>query len=305
MRKKTFRNLTLLTLVLLTVGCGNLEERRTARELKKFNSVVEKKSLIELENYRTSNPDSVHLEKIDGEIALLYSEAKKYSEDSKNKNLEFYSFAKELIDYMEKNGNEIDVIFYPMSKETLEAWDKIVAVLIEDEYKEFLLPFAPSFTDEVMKKYEGRVSGHLETVLNLLVPHDLIRVKNAGRGDRESDETTILRPVIEIDYDISPSADLYSLEDSDDIFIGIGLSYEIKMSLPDSDTIYELELEVDPPEEYKVNSSKDDGVYLQMADESFEEFPVKFYEIVLDTEADLSTRIKITLKSLDTYLDNN
>lgn len=306
MIKRVVVNIVLvLGFLLSSFSCKKIEENKRIWALEEYQKVVGKKSLIELKRYKKYNPESIHLPGIDEEIDKLYDEATLYIKEHRVNNEEFYDFISELVEYLRSNKGDVQVRFKTLPLESLQAMDKIVTALIDEdnEYYNKVLPFSEAFSNVNFKNYESSTISQLESVLNILVPYDLISLNGAGRIPEHEELESYDLPSINIEYRLIPNSSIYSSYDSNtyktNYYLGLGFIYTITMTLPESDKVYTLELELDPPDEFIKKSSSNESLYVTMADLAFRELAVKIYENILNVEADISVRLDILTNRVD------
>lgn len=196
------------------------------------------------------------------------------------------AFVERLVRYLESNETaEVGVIFENPTTDTLA----MVDTMLQEEANKLgggLQTVAP-------------IAGHFDAERSRL-RHDAI-VNNLGEGFRQVFPTDILSltqtprnaekaPRIDIGYDVTWSGSMYGDAESNRVYVGITVTFKVKMTIPGDDQPLEFDLRVVPPQQFTVSYTSysamgslydsisdlpDDQVYGTMALRAFDQLAGK------------------------------
>jgi hypothetical protein len=90
-------------------------------------------------------------------------------------------------------------------------------------------------------------------------------------------------PSISIAYEVGPSGRAYVTDDQQRVFVGIDVSFEMRIRIPSDAQLFDFNLKVSPPDRfrYRVNgdASQAEAAYSAMAERAFDEFTQKLQAV--------------------------
>jgi hypothetical protein len=186
-------------------------------------------------------------------------------------------FMKRLLDYLEKNDTAtVRVVFSPPSTGSLAKAD----ANFERAYSatgRTVEPISPYFTPTNSAPREREIVSRLHTAFASIFPTDVLKFE----GDKAA--TPAREPSISIAYAVGPSGRAYSSDDRQRMFVGIDITFAMRMSIPNDSNLFDLGLKVSPPERfnyrYKQGDNQAEAAYNAMAERAFDEFTSKLQAV--------------------------
>lgn len=187
-------------------------------------------------------------------------------------------FMKRLLDYLEKNDTAtVRVVFSPPSTGSLAQAD----VNFERAYSgagRTVEPISPYFTPTHSAPREYTIVSRLNTAFASIFPTDVLTLELGGKA-----ATPVREPSLSIAYAVGPSGRAYSSDDRQRVFVGIDVTFAMRMSIPNDSNLFDLGLKVSPPERFnyrfKAGSNQAEAAYNAMAERAFDEFTSKLQAV--------------------------
>lgn len=165
-------------------------------------------------------------------------------------------FVRELLGYLESSGESgVIVSFIRPSTQALEQVDK---------RKSAMAPVARHFGDANAGRRELRMTRELANGFKMVFPQDVLALVSTHKAGR---------PVLQVNYEIAPSGQVYRSELTGGQFVGVVVKFDVTFSLPGSATVWRSKLQVLPPDRFQVKgqSPSDADIYAEMADRAFDQ----------------------------------
>jgi hypothetical protein len=144
----------------------------------------------------------------------------------------------------------VTVRFGKPSATALEKADE----LLDAEVTGGVVPISGHFDEGSSAPREAAIVRYLQDAFAAIFPADILQLEH---GTRLTQAATDKReaPTIEIHYDVSPSGDTYTSEQSGKNFVGIRVRFDVALELPGEGEEFSFMLTVEPPERFQVSSS--------------------------------------------------
>ena len=124
---------------------------------------------------------------------------------------------------------------------------------LNKEIKGGVVPISGHFNDASSAPRESAIVQSLQEAFSTIFPADILKLEQGPRLDR--DAGALQQPVIDIHYDVQPSGDTYTSEQTGKNFVGIKVKFAVSMRLPKGAEDLSFVLEVEPPERFTVGPS--------------------------------------------------
>jgi len=124
---------------------------------------------------------------------------------------------------------------------------------LNNEIKGGVVPISGHFDDASSAPRESAIVQSLQEAFSTIFPADILKLEQGPRLDR--DAGALQQPVIDIHYDVQPSGDTYTSEQTGKNFVGIKVKFAVSMRLPKDTDDLSFVLEVEPPERFTVGPS--------------------------------------------------
>ena len=185
------------------------------------------------------------------------------------------AFMRRLIDYLEKNDTAVvRVVFSPPSTGTLAQADSF----FQREYSrggKTVEPISPFFQPKSSAPRELSIVSRLNSGFAAIFPTDILTLQQAAPGSTPTGK----EPSITIAYVVGPSGRAYVSDDQQRIFVGIDVSFGMRMRIPNDANLFDFNLKVSPPQQFRYRvergGSQAEAAYNAMAERAFDEFTTK------------------------------
>jgi hypothetical protein len=189
------------------------------------------------------------------------------------------AFMRRLIDYLEKNDTAtVRVVFSPPSTGTLAQADSF----FQREYSrggKTVEPISPFFQPKTSAPRELSIVSRLNSGFASIFPTDILTLQQAAPGSTPTGK----EPSITIAYVVGPSGRAYVSDDQQRIFVGIDVSFGMRMRIPNDANLFDFNLKVSPPERFRYRvergGSQAEAAYNAMAERAFDEFTQKLQAV--------------------------
>jgi hypothetical protein len=206
-------------------------------------------------------------------------------------------FMEKLVGFLEKNeSSAVDVRFHSPSVGTLEVVDKLLQKkggldgldLVGDGK---LVPVSPHFDDQHSIPREAAIVKNLQAAFAAVFPADIMKLQAGKRvvvETTDEEKLTLLKPklpakptkpgattaapppskpplpavtipTLDVRYEVRWAGDIYREEKGNRKFVGIVVSFDVSMRVPNEADAYDFALEVQPPEHFSVEYSSPYG----------------------------------------------
>ena len=194
-------------------------------------------------------------------------------------------FMRRLIDYLEKNDTAtVRVVFSPPSTGTLAQADSF----FQREYSrggKTVEPISPYFAAKNSAPRELSIVSRLNSGFASIFPTDILTLEYAAAGATPTGK----EPLISIAYVVGPSGRAYVSDDEQRVFVGIDVSFGMRMRIPNDANLFDFNLKVSPPERFRYRvergGSQGEAAYNAMAERAFDEFNQKLQAIFFRSAA--------------------
>jgi len=188
-------------------------------------------------------------------------------------------FMRRLIDYLEKNDTAtVRVVFTAPSTGTLAQADSF----FQREYSrggKIVEPISPHFEAKSSAPRELSIVSRLNSAFAAIFPTDILRLEYAAPGSTPTGK----EPLVSIAYVVGPSGKAYVSDDEQRVFVGIDVSFGMRMRIPNDANLFDFNLKVSPPERFRYRvergGSQGAAAYSAMAERAFDEFNQKLQAI--------------------------
>ena len=188
-------------------------------------------------------------------------------------------FMRRLIDYLEKNDTStVQVAFSPPSTGTLAQAD----AFFQREYSrggKTVEPISKHFEPKSSGPRESSIVSRLNSAFASIFPTDVLTLQQAAAGSAPSGKD----PQILIAYVVGPSGKAYVSDDEQRVFVGIDVSFGMRMRIPSDANPFDFNLKVSPPERFRYRvergGSQAEAAYNAMAERAFDEFTQKLQAV--------------------------
>jgi hypothetical protein len=188
-------------------------------------------------------------------------------------------FMRRLIDYLEKNDTStVQVAFSPPSTGTLAQAD----AFFQREYSrggKTVEPISKHFEPKSSGPRESSIVSRLNSAFAQIFPTDVLTLQQAAAGATPSGKD----PSILIAYVVGPSGKAYVSDDEQRVFVGIDVSFGMRMRIPSDANPFDFNLKVSPPERFRYRvergGSQAEAAYNAMAERAFDEFTQKLQAV--------------------------
>jgi hypothetical protein len=188
-------------------------------------------------------------------------------------------FMRRLIDYLEKNDTAtVHVAFSPPSTGTLAQAD----AFFQREYSrggKIVEPISKHFEPKSSGPRESSIVSRLNSAFGSIFPTDVLTLQQAAAGATPSGK----EPQILIAYVVGPSGKAYVSDDEQRVFVGIDVSFGMRMRIPSDASPFDFNLKVSPPERFRYRvergGSQAEAAYNAMAERAFDEFTQKLQAV--------------------------
>jgi hypothetical protein len=188
-------------------------------------------------------------------------------------------FMRRLIDYLEKNDTAtVRVAFSPPSTGTLAQAD----AFFQREYSrggKVVEPISKHFEPKSSGPRESSIVSRLNSGFAAIFPTDVLVLEQAAAGAAPSGK----EPSILIAYVVGPSGKAYVSDDEQRVFVGIDVSFGMRMRIPSDASPFDFNLKVSPPERFRYRvergASQAEAAYNAMAERAFDEFTQKLQAV--------------------------
>ena len=188
-------------------------------------------------------------------------------------------FMRRLIDYLEKNDTStVQVAFSPPSTGTLAQAD----AFFQREYSrggKTVEPISKHFEPKSSGPRESSIVSRLNSAFAAIFPTDVLTLQQAAAGATPSGKD----PSILIAYVVGPSGKAYVSDDEQRVFVGIDVSFGMRMRIPSDANPFDFNLKVSPPERFRYRvergGSQAEAAYNAMAERAFDEFTQKLQAV--------------------------
>lgn len=188
-------------------------------------------------------------------------------------------FMRRLIDYLEKNDTaSVRVAFSPPSTGTLAQAD----AFFQREYSrggKVVEPISKHFEPKSSAPRESSIVSRLNSAFASIFPTDVLMLEQAASGTTPSGR----EPSILIAYVVGPSGKAYVSDDEQRVFVGIDVSFGMRMRIPNDANPFDFNLKVSPPERFRYRvergASQAEAAYNAMAERAFDEFTQKLQAV--------------------------
>jgi hypothetical protein len=188
-------------------------------------------------------------------------------------------FMARLIDYLEKNDTAtVRVVFSPPSTRALAGAD----ALFQREYSrggKVVEPISAHFERESSSPRESSIVSRLNSGFVSIFPSDVLTLEQVAAGATPSGT----EPSISIAYEVGPSGRAYVTDDQQRVFVGIDVSFEMRMTIPGDAQLFDFSLKVSPPKSFSYSFDRDarqsEAAYSAMAERAFDEFTQKLHAV--------------------------
>ena len=189
------------------------------------------------------------------------------------------AFMRRLIDYLEKNDTAtVRVVFSPPSTGTLAQAD----AFFQREYSrggKTVEPISKHFEPRTSAPRELSIVSRLNSGFASIFPTDILTLQQAVPGSSPTGK----EPSITIAYVVGPSGRAYVSDDQQRIFVGIDVSFGMRMRIPNDANLFDFNLKVSPPERFRYRveqgGSQAEAAYNAMAERAFDEFTQKLQAV--------------------------
>jgi hypothetical protein len=199
-------------------------------------------------------------------------------------------FMRRLIDYLEKNDTAtVHVAFSPPSTGTLAQAD----AFFQREYSrggKIVEPISKHFEPKNSGPRESSIVSRLNSAFGSIFPTDVLMLQQAATGATPSGKD----PSILIAYVVGPSGKAYVSDDEQRVFVGIDVSFGMRMRIPSDANPFDFNLKVSPPERFRYRvergGSQAEAAYNAMAERAFDEFTQKLQAVFFRTPPPTASR---------------
>ena len=139
-------------------------------------------------------------------------------------------------------------------------------------------PAARHFAIDSAGPREARIVNEMTRGFKVIFPSDVLNVAPVSAVNPQL-------PVMDVAYGITPSGMVYKSDQSERLFVGVNVHFDVRMSLPGGASDRRFNLDVRPPERFTVNFTlppgalkgvaPDERVYVVMAERAFDELGLK------------------------------
>ena len=194
-------------------------------------------------------------------------------------------FMRRLIDYLEKNDTStVRVMFSPPSTGTLAQADSF----FRREYSrggKTVEPISPFFEPKSSTPRELSIVSRLNSGFAAIFPTDILKLEYAAAGSTPTGK----EPLVSIAYVVGPSGRAYVSDDEQRVFVGIDVSFGMRMRIPNDANLFDFNLKVSPPERFRYQvqrgASQAEAAYNAMAERAFDEFNQKLQAVFFRSPA--------------------
>jgi hypothetical protein len=194
-------------------------------------------------------------------------------------------FMRRLIDYLEKNDTAtVRVVFSPPSTGTLAQADSF----FQREYSrggKIVEAISPYFGPKSSAPREVSIVSRLNTGFASIFPTDILTLEYAAPGSTPTGR----EPLVSIAYVVGPSGRAYVSDDEQRVFVGIDVSFGMRMRIPNDANLFDFNLKVSPPERFRYQiprgGSQAEAAYTAMAERAFDEFNQKLQAVFFRSAA--------------------
>jgi hypothetical protein len=146
----------------------------------------------------------------------------------------------------------VQVRFGKPSATALEKADE----LLNAEVPGGVVPISGHFDEGSSAPRETAIVRYLQDAFAAIFPADILELEQGARLTQQAAQRDEA-PSIEIHYDVSPSGDTYTSEQSGKNFVGIRVRFDVSLRLPGEgdDDAFTFMLTVEPPERFQVSTS--------------------------------------------------
>jgi hypothetical protein len=244
------------------------------REAKKDGTVSKMRGV--LRTYPGSSVEADAREALHGLYMKAFANFRSKASTSDRRMLPFMA---RLIDYLEKNETAtVRVVFSPPSTGALAEAD----AFFEREYSrggKVVEPISPHFGPKSSSPRESSIVSRLKSGFASIFSSDVLKLEETAAGVTPSGA----EPTISIAYEVGPSGRAYVTDDQQRVFVGIDVSFEMRMRIPSDAQLFDFNLKVSPPElfRYRVepDASQAEAAYSAMAERAFDEFTQKLQAV--------------------------
>lgn len=163
---------------------------------------------------------------------------------------EMLAFMDKLFKHLEEHDAPIvQVRFGKPSATDLQKADEI----LNKEVKGGIVPISGHFDENSSAPRESAIVHSMQDAFSTIFPADILKLEQGKRLDADAGE--LAQPVIDIHYDVRPSGDTYTSEQTGKNFVGIKVTFAVSMRLPKTEQGLTFVLEVEPPDRFTVGPS--------------------------------------------------
>ena len=244
-----------------------------------FNEAQRAASVTRLKSVLQRYPAAGLEQDVAREIKLLYAAAlKRFRDQAASSDPALGPFMERVLAALETSRNSaLQVQFTRPTPDELVKADKNLEALAKARGKQ-MAPAARHFGSDSAAPREQRIVSELARGFKAIFPSDVLEVKSqyaeSGR-----------QPSIQIAYQIASSGTVYSNRESERLFVGVVVRFDVGLALPGESAGWRFKLEVRPPESFTVTTqtprgalkgvAPDEQVYVVMAERAFDQLGFK------------------------------
>lgn len=245
-----------------------------------FERAKKKKSVTDMRYFLLDHPHSAHEKEAKQFISTLYAAAlTKFERQSNKENVQLKPFMTKLLKYLETHdAPPVDVRFRPPSSATLKIIYDLMAKNFGPKsklgkknpvYKRRLESPAIHFTAKASTLREKKITKILQNGFASVFPADIMHLSEGPRLPEQKPKETdsfstsaeakirFPRPTIVVDYSISLSGQVYTLDkDPSRVFTGILVFFNVTIHIPEDDKPLTIKFKVEPPKTFKVGADR-------------------------------------------------
>ncbi|MCA9562103.1 MAG: hypothetical protein KC561_01380 [Myxococcales bacterium] len=221
-----------------------------------------------LREYLATYPEHSGVPEARARLQELYEEGAATFRASAANNPDAVAFIERLLTWLGQDEQGVVAVrFGPPTQAYLQAIDARLAGMGN------VAPIAPHFTTSAVSERETLIAQHLEEAFDSILPNDLLTLE-VGAPLSETGGTE--RPEIRVHYEVGDSSVNYTLTGSTRQFVGIVITFDVEMFIPDGGAPLQFRFAVEPPDHFTVYETQSYGdptdgtVYTVMANRAFD-----------------------------------
>jgi hypothetical protein len=261
----------------LDAGWRHVDEIRAGLPRAAFNDAKKKGTATAFRSVGKRYPKAGLGDEIRKELTAIYAAAlANFRTQAATSDATLVPFMEQLLSALNAaDSSTLQIRFTRPSDDTLKQADARIAQSAKGRE---VAPVARHFASDSAGPRETRIVNEMTRGFRAIFPSDVLNVAPVSAVNAQL-------PVMDVAYGIAPSGTVYKSDNSERLFVGVNVHFDVGISVPGKGGDRRFSLDVRPPERFTVNYTippgalkgvaPDERVYVVMAERAFDELGLK------------------------------